>query len=60
MKHHSHHKLTPESRRELFGSLAWKEEMDKRHRFKLNMLWKIEFKLIMFISDSLSNFMLEI
>jgi len=28
MKHHSHHKLTPEIRRELFGSLAWKEERE--------------------------------
>jgi len=28
MKHHSHHKLTPEIRRELFGSSAWKEERE--------------------------------
>jgi len=26
MKQHSHRKITPEIRRELFGSQAWKEE----------------------------------
>lgn len=28
MKRHSHHKLTPEIRRELFGSRAWREERE--------------------------------
>jgi len=28
MKQHSHHKLTPEIRRELFGSKAWREERE--------------------------------
>mmetsp|Transcript_28899 Transcript_28899/g.33578 ORF Transcript_28899/g.33578 Transcript_28899/m.33578 type:complete len:461 (+) Transcript_28899:72-1454(+) len=29
MKQHSHHKITPEIRRELFGAQAWKEEREK-------------------------------
>lgn len=29
MKQHSHHKITPEIRRELFGAQAWKEERSK-------------------------------
>ena len=29
MKVHSHHKITPEIRRELFGAKAWKEEREQ-------------------------------